>query len=1124
MARRSKAYASRSRRRCLPTSCPNYSQTASDTLDPDDMVLKADKVSPRKGVDETPTNLADARQKSEKLAVAWTTQIYKRVVEVGETAEEFLEQFAPCKAKLRTACPVPKFPCKVPARAGSETRMYGPLVTGLQKLVSNFSKSYRPSFENHAHKVMKFPFDSHDDETHKTRPDIVMTVPKLMHLAPKERWRNVALVFEAKGTAGEDPMMRHCLEHERTLIQLAKSARNIMLAQGRLYAFTIGIYGHTARIFRFDHAGAVCSPSFNYIEHPDILRNFMWRFTHPIGKACRFLGDDPSIVLGTRADRALARAFAGKHDPSFQRTPESQKAVRRLTMSDEKGNKRKYLLYKLLFVNTGLFSRASTIWEAAEVDEKWSKTIGEPVVIKEAWRQFIRPSEIHNYEDMQEAVSVAAEDAALSLSHIAQFEHGDDLGLRETKKLFQDGHATSTVTQAPFSGESVDDLDEDEMNKFRFPAAEVFGHRTVSASCRKTGGPQLDRGHIRLVLTSVGKPITDFDSTYEMVTALRDAIIGHEQAYKAGMIHRDVSGGNVMIMKKKDGSPGGFIHDFDFSSSWSRFLKAADITPDIAYWVEYAKNEYLASLIKRSEGMDADSDDDGDDDDDDATRPEESNGGNQQKAKVTADAPNAPPPRTSGMGSRDERVEKLIEEQKQRTGTMHFMAVEIHVDDSSVTHEVRHDLESFFWLLVWIVLRHTTYKCCTSKFKNGTWHTLFDGARMIDCQSNKLMWLNEPFQVLNIPKNAPLTGLVESFRLLCQKNHDRTNLDEPWMTHADVLKLFNDALAKPTWPTHDKAKPWILPARQPGSIMAEAGSGAKRSKGTLAFSSQEPAAGPLPSANAAEPSDAGGDQTGTDSDIVVDDERADDGGDEDDDDDDDEEEEQEQASPRSIAPPRPGATRPQGFRRTSTTMSHASGSHEIPPPSSAASESGGSDSVQMHPSGHDLRQRPKKSTEELRDSARSGSRSMGPPPVPRRRLRASQSRSSRRPAVPGVSNESSSAQTHPSGHDLRRSKRSTEELRSSDRSGAGGMGPPPVPQHRLRTSQSQSSSRPAVAGPSTTSGARASKRSRTREDEEEEGDAGMSHSPKRPRTRSQRGSEPESATGSRKGKGKRRAS
>lgn len=518
---------------------------------------------------------------------------------------------------------------------------------------------------------MKFPFDSHDDETHKTRPDIVMTVPKLMHLAPKERWRNVALVFEAKGTAGEDPMMRHCLEHERTLIQLAKSARNIMLAQGRLYAFTIGIYGHTARIFRFDHAGAVCSPSFNYIEHPDILRNFMWRFTHPIDKACRFLGDDPSIVLGTRADRALARAFAGKHDPSFQRTPESQKAVRRLTMSDEKGNKRKYLLYKLLFVNTGLFSRASTIWEAAEVDEKWSKTIGEPVVIKEAWRQFIRPSEIHNYEDMQEAVSVAAEDAALSLSHIAQFEHGDDLGLRETKKLFQDGHATSTVTQAPFSGESVDDLDEDEMNKFRFPAAEVFGHRTVSASCRKTGGPQLDRGHIRLVLTSVGKPITDFDSTYEMVTALRDAIIGtsvgvpvlsmlltphcpagHEQAYKAGMIHRDVSGGNVMIMKKKDGSPGGFIHDFDFSSSWSRFLKAADKTPDIAYWVEYAKNEYLKSLMD---------DDDSDDD------PEDADGNKQQQANATADAPNAPPPRTSGLGSKDKRVEKLIEEQKQRT-------------------------------------------------------------------------------------------------------------------------------------------------------------------------------------------------------------------------------------------------------------------------------------------------------------------------------------------------------------------------------------------------------------------------------------------------------------------------
>ena len=391
-------------------------------------------------------------------------------------------------------------------------------------MVERFPKTKRPLFINHANKVMKFPFAMCDDEDHETKPDIVVSIPKLQHLAPRDRWRNVAFIFEAKGTSGDDPMRKHTLRHEETLVQLAISARNIMLAQGRLYAFTIGIYGHKARIFRFDRAGAVCSPSFDYILRPDVLYNFMWRFIHPIDKRCALLGDDPTSTLGTSNDRALVRAFAKKHDPSYKHTAEIQKAVRRITLTDDAGNERCYLVYKLLFLNSRLFSRATTVWQAVELDET-GKTVGEPVVIKEAWRQFLRTSEIRHYQDMHEAVDAAAEDAALSLSHIAEFSHGDDLGLRETKQLFRDGCATSTVDDTSFSG-SVDDLDEDEINKFRFPPANVFGHRTVSASCRPTAGPEHDRSHVRIVLKTVGKPITDFDSTYEMVTALRDAIIG----------------------------------------------------------------------------------------------------------------------------------------------------------------------------------------------------------------------------------------------------------------------------------------------------------------------------------------------------------------------------------------------------------------------------------------------------------------------------------------------------------------------------------------------------------------------------------------------------------------------
>ena len=127
MARRSKAYASRSRRRRLPTPYHDCSQTASRSIDQDDMNV-SDKVSPRKDGNAEPTNLADARQGSEKSVVAWTTQIFGRIVEPTTDINQFLHEFAPSTSRPRVKCPFKKFPEEVPARAGQEPRMYAPLV------------------------------------------------------------------------------------------------------------------------------------------------------------------------------------------------------------------------------------------------------------------------------------------------------------------------------------------------------------------------------------------------------------------------------------------------------------------------------------------------------------------------------------------------------------------------------------------------------------------------------------------------------------------------------------------------------------------------------------------------------------------------------------------------------------------------------------------------------------------------------------------------------------------------------------------------------------------------------------------------------------------------------------
>ncbi|EEB93890.1 hypothetical protein MPER_07396, partial [Moniliophthora perniciosa FA553] len=61
----------------------------------------------------------------------------------------------------------------------------------------------------------------------------------------------------------------------------------------------------------------------------------------------------------------------------------------------------------------------------------------------------------------------------------------------------------------------------------------------------------------------VGRRLTEFRTTYELITAIKDAIKAHQVAYdEARILHRDISPGNVLI--SEDGKSG-FLIDWDFS-------------------------------------------------------------------------------------------------------------------------------------------------------------------------------------------------------------------------------------------------------------------------------------------------------------------------------------------------------------------------------------------------------------------------------------------------------------------------------------------------------------------------------------------------------------------------------
>ncbi|KAH9915721.1 uncharacterized protein B0H18DRAFT_1040196 [Fomitopsis serialis] len=145
---------------------------------------------------------------------------------------------------------------------------------------------------------------------------------------------------------------------------------------------------------------------------------------------------------------------------------------------------------------------------------------------------------------------------------------------------------------------------------------------------------------------------------------------------------------------------------------------------------------------------------------------------------------------------------------KQRTGTLFFMA--LRIIRGGIVHEARHDLESFYWLLLWIVLRHTRHnhpkgaRACEA---------VFDGDDDDTCISKKNSWLNslDPHigPRLVVIGNMPLTTLLEDFRVLCLRTMSPFIETEP-LTYEKVLDIFNDALKK-EWPSDDRARPFVLP-------------------------------------------------------------------------------------------------------------------------------------------------------------------------------------------------------------------------------------------------------------------------------------------------------------------------
>ncbi|GJE92081.1 hypothetical protein PsYK624_082340 [Phanerochaete sordida] len=300
--------------------------------------------------------------------------------------------------------------------------------------------------------------------------------------------------------------------------RLVKSAAALFGRQHRTFIFQLVICSNSARFLLLDHAGAIATRRFDYVQNPDLLADFLWRFSHMDDTARGF---DPSAVLATPQQEKLFTNAVRSLLRKFEHAAREQENPRILTSAkdtlDPSGT---YPAYKILVVDNATGDATELIVRRYFMGEN------EPL--------FGRGTRVYLAYDLKAQRLVTLKDVWRSNHDLARAEY----------EILRDMHANDVpfIPKVLYGGDVFKGDDSD------VPQQTVVDELSVEeAGWRCTDTPIGGRVHHRMVQDILYTLCTARDER-ELIQALHDAIIALDTAHeKLGIIHRDICYDNVML-------------------------------------------------------------------------------------------------------------------------------------------------------------------------------------------------------------------------------------------------------------------------------------------------------------------------------------------------------------------------------------------------------------------------------------------------------------------------------------------------------------------------------------------------------------------------------------------------